>query len=412
MTKWQFLFRRLSNTLLFRASLYALAGLGAAVLAWAAKFVIPDTGWVTVGASAVGDILNILASSMLAVATFSLSTMVSAFSSASSGATPRATQLVMDDSTAQNALSTFIGAFLFSLVGIIQLRMGLYGPSGRIVLFVFTLGVIALVVVTLIRWIDSLTNLGRLGETITRVKRAAITALEQERDTPILGATAVASRNTRTFRHPVILPGIGYVQHVDAEMLHAVAERLGADLFIAAMPGKLVDGVQPAAWSTVELPHQASAELAEAWTVADARTFEQDPRFGLIVLSEIASRALSPAVNDPGTAITIIGAGLQAFAAWLHPTEEKPAVRFPHLHATPIGVDELLSDIFTPIARDGAGLVEVQIRLQKALRSIAGLGGTRTQAACRAAAADAMARAMATLTSAADKKQLRAAAFK
>jgi uncharacterized membrane protein len=28
------------------------------------------------------------------------------------------------------------------------------------------------------------------------------------------------------------------------------------------------------------------------------RYFEEDPRFGLITLSEIASRALSPAVND------------------------------------------------------------------------------------------------------------------
>lgn len=225
MTKWDFIVKRLSSTLLFRASLYALAGLAAAIIAWAAKFVIPDETSITVGANAVGDILNILASSMLAVATFSLSTMVGAFSSASSGATPRATRLVMDDETAQTALSTFIGAFLFSLVGIIQLRMGLYGPSGRIVLFIFTLGVIALVVITLIRWIDSLTKLGRMGETIMRVERAATSALRDEHDTPHLGAMPVPGHDSTSFSHAISIAEQGYVQHVDIAALQAIAEK-------------------------------------------------------------------------------------------------------------------------------------------------------------------------------------------
>jgi uncharacterized membrane protein len=38
------------------------------------------------------------------------------------------------------------------------------------------------------------------------------------------------------------------------------------------------------------------------------------PRFGLITLSEIASRALSPAVNDPGTAIQIISSHVRLFS--------------------------------------------------------------------------------------------------
>ncbi len=55
--------------------------------------VIPE-GWaVRIGASAVDSVLTILASSMLAVTTFSLSSVVSAYGAAASNATPRATQL-------------------------------------------------------------------------------------------------------------------------------------------------------------------------------------------------------------------------------------------------------------------------------------------------------------------------------
>jgi uncharacterized membrane protein len=53
--------------------------------------------------------------------------------------------------------------------------------------------------------------------------------------------------------------------------------------------------------------------------VGRERRFDDDPRFGLIALSEIAARALSPAVNDPGTAISIIGALVRLFALWTDP---------------------------------------------------------------------------------------------
>ena len=43
----------------------------------------------------------------------------------------------MEDRTAQNVLSTFIGSFLFSIVGIVVLKAGAYGDRGRVVLFRF-----------------------------------------------------------------------------------------------------------------------------------------------------------------------------------------------------------------------------------------------------------------------------------
>ena len=77
---------------------------------------IPSKWTDQVGAQAVDQVLSILASSMLAVTTFSLSIAVSAFAAAASSATPRATALLQEDTTTQNVLATFLGAFLFSLL--------------------------------------------------------------------------------------------------------------------------------------------------------------------------------------------------------------------------------------------------------------------------------------------------------
>ncbi|MCW9698444.1 DUF2254 family protein [Avibacterium sp. 20-129] len=96
----------------------------------------------TISEELLNDILSIMASSMLAVSTFSLSIMVSAFSSASNGATPRATELVMGDNTTRLAISSFISAFVYAVIAKITLGMGYYNEAGRFVLFIGTICVL------------------------------------------------------------------------------------------------------------------------------------------------------------------------------------------------------------------------------------------------------------------------------
>ncbi|WPE22692.1 hypothetical protein ShzoTeo12_39090 (plasmid) [Shinella zoogloeoides] len=150
------LLSQLVRRIWFRATLFSILAIATALIAIVLAPFIPGDLSTRIGADAAGNILGIIASSMLTVTTFSLSTMVSAYSAATSNVTPRATKLVMEDSTTQNVLSTFVGSFLFSLVGIIALNTGAYGDQGRVVLFLVTIGVIVPIVVTLLRWIDHL----------------------------------------------------------------------------------------------------------------------------------------------------------------------------------------------------------------------------------------------------------------
>ncbi len=116
--------------------------------------------------------------------------------------------------------------------------------------------------------------------------------------------------------------------------------------------------------------------LRNAFRIAGSRLFEQDPRFGLIVLSEIASRALSPAVNDPGTAIDIIGTLVRLLHDWVAPSDDDavPEVLAEHVFVPALTMGDIFDDAFTGIARDGAGTVEVMVRLQKALEACTAFG--------------------------------------
>lgn len=135
-SRWKWMLKQTFKKLWFRATLFAIVAIITALLSILFKSMIPESVSVKVGAEAVDNILNILASSMLAVTTFSLSIMVTAYGSATTNVTPRATRLVVEDVTTQNVLATFIGSFLFSLVGIIALNMGAYGERGRVILFI------------------------------------------------------------------------------------------------------------------------------------------------------------------------------------------------------------------------------------------------------------------------------------
>lgn len=111
------------------------------------------------------------------------------------------------------------------------------------------------------------------------------------------------------------------------------------------------------------------AAISAAFAVASLRTFEQDPRFGVLTLTEIASRALSPAVNDPGTAIDVLGRQLRVLSAWAERAE--PELLYPRVLVPGLQLADPMADAFDAIGRDGAGLIEVQVRLQKALAGLA-----------------------------------------
>ena len=373
LSKWQWLLSQLTRTLWIRASLFALLAVATALIAIPVQHMINDPFPFSVGADSVGQILDILASSMLAVTTFSLSVMVAAYTAASSSATPRATKLVQQDTTTQNVLATFIGSFLYSLVGIIALSTDQYGENGRLILFIVTIGVIILIVITILRWIEHLSQLGRVGETTERVENAAANTITQRIQHPTLGAKRLFEKNDIPENsHAIYANSIGYVRHIDVGALNDYAKQNKAEIGVLALPGEFVHPAKPIVWINTETSDEMIAKICSAVTLGNERSFDQDPRFGLSVLAEIASRALSPAVNDPGTAIDVINRGFRILIPWkdykFADTDEQIIYR--HVRVPELQLGDLLDDIFMPIERDGANMIEVQLRLQQALAAL------------------------------------------
>lgn len=401
-SRWFWITVQLTRRIWFRASLFSVLAIITALIGIALSPYIPSDLPAKIGADAVDHILGIIAASMLTVTTFSLRVMVSAYSAATSNVTPRATQLVMEDSTTQNVLSTFVGSFLFSLVGIIVLSTGAYGAQGRVVLFAATVVVIILIVATLLRWIDHLSKLGRVTETTARVEETAAKAMRDRHQNPYMGGRAFdGSVTVPPLARPVHGSDIGYIQHVD---LSALSDLIGdgeGRIYLNAIPGAFVDPTQPLVWAIGVEGEDAEKSIRNCFSIGDRRSFDQDPRFGASVLAEIASRALSPGINDPGTAIDVIGRAVRTLAIWAEPTEAKEP-DYPGVFVPALQLGDLFDDLFTPIARDGAAMVEIGLRLQKAFLMLSRFGEHNYQNEAKRHAREALQRAEAALPIEAD----------
>ena len=171
----------------------------------------------------------------------------------------------------------------------------------------------------------------------------------------------------------------GYVQLIDIAVLQAWAVENEAWVLVAALPGTFAAPDRVLAYVSTRPGDRNRIDykgVVESFLIGSDRLFDDDPRFGLVVLSEIAGRALSPAVNDPGTAIDIVGTLVRLFSLWGEPAMvgDEDAPKYDRVEVPEVSVRDMFDDAFTAIARDGAGVVEVSVRLQKALHSLASIG--------------------------------------
>jgi uncharacterized membrane protein len=383
--KVRFFIKRVTERLWVKPLAACILSVAAVFLATFADHTNLDQSVPRITGDSVEALLSVLAASMLVIATFAVASMVSAYASASRSATPRSFILVIADDLSQNALSVFVGAFIFSIVALAAAKNDIFQASGLAALFAMTAVVFGVVILTFVKWVDQIARLGLLDNSVDKVEDATAAAMRARRAAPAL--RGVPAERPLPQGQPVYAATVGYVQRVDVAALQAWAEKVDGWVAVAALPGTFAAPGRALAYVGCDAGESSeidSKPVTAAFAIGRHRLFDEDPRFGVVVLSEIADRALSPGVNDPGTAISIIGVLVRLFDLWDEPVADRPAPDYDRVEVPLLSVRDLFDDAFTAIERDGAGAVEVMVRLQKAFESLASLGDPAMQDAALA----------------------------
>ena len=365
-------FNRIREHLWFRPFLFCLISVAAALIAHQADETHLNDLVPIIKTESIKGLLDILSSSMLVISIFAVGSLLSAYSAASRTATPRSFKIVITDDVSQYALSSFISAFIFSIVATVAMDNGYYNKAGKFILFIITLIFFVVVILTFLRWVDKISRLGRLEHTIMQVETVVTKSLSNYIKNPLLNALPIKGEfpNSKS----VLGDSTGYVQHIDMDALQKLGEEMDLKVRLNCIPGKFVNENFEIAFvgsdHDVDMD-KVNKKVNNAIEIGQTRLFDEDPRFGLITLSEIASRALSSSVNDPGTAIQIIGSHERLFFLWnnahKNSTEE---IKNDRVEVPEISMEDFFDDAFRPISRDGDAFIEVMLRLQKAFSSL------------------------------------------
>jgi uncharacterized membrane protein len=169
----------------------------------------------------------------------------------------------------------------------------------------------------------------------------------------------------------------GYIRYVDISRLIALAQAYRVFVHLERRVGQFVPAGVPLA--RVSKAERVSGEHAlhfiAAFDIGPTRTMQQDVEFGIVQIVDIALRAMSPAVNDPSTAISCVDQLCRIMILWIN--RRPPPSHYygpPHvlrLFVPWMSFDGLLDTAFEQIRHYGAADIAVSLRLLRAFSDIA-----------------------------------------
>ena len=169
----------------------------------------------------------------------------------------------------------------------------------------------------------------------------------------------------------------GYIRVVDTKLLVQAAKNYHVKIRVARRVGQFVPAGIPLVEvsKTDRVTAEAEDDIRGAFDLGAFRTLQQDVECGVLQIVDIALKAISPAVNDPSTAIGCVdqlSRVLIRFASRQPPEGQlydPPGVLRVSLQW--IDFDRLLESAFEQIRMYSKSDVAVSLRLLRALRDIA-----------------------------------------
>ncbi len=329
-------------------------------------------------------LLSTVAGSMMTVTGTAFSITIVALQLAASNFGPRLLRNFMQDTGNQLVLGTFIATFIYCLL----ILRTVHGEDYN--LFVpqlsSTVGILLAIISTgvLIYFIHHASTMIQASQVITNVAKdlAEVT----DRQLPInpgpksWNSLVSAPALPTNFASTAVAIGAkrnGYLQAIDDRKLMKIACQHHLLLQITVCPGQflVVGDCLVQVYPGKRVDSQVQKQLHAAFILGKERTEQQDIELPINQLVEISLRALSPAINDPFTAIRCIDqlkAGLSRIAQrdFPSPYHYDDSQRLRMVLPT-VTFEQLVDAAFNQIRQHAAANATVTIRLLEALTRIA-----------------------------------------
>lgn len=300
----------------FTPTVLALAAAALAVvmvridIAYATPERIRELWWLFGGSpDGARGVLTAIAGSLITVTGVVFSITIVALQLASSQFTPRLLRNFMSDRGNQLVLGVFIGTFTYTLLILRTVRSPIgeetpvFLPAASVTMAValalVSMGFLIFYIDHIASWIEASSIVDRVaGETLEIIRKVLPLTEEDvqhaaERELPDAEPGYVLAHRS------------GYVQLLNTDRIYEIADGDGITIRIEAPVGHFVleAGALASIWPKRAMTDELASVVREAFVIGHRRTLTQDVELGVVQLSDIAVKALSPGINDPTTAV-------------------------------------------------------------------------------------------------------------
>ncbi|GAB4094484.1 DUF2254 domain-containing protein [Flaviaesturariibacter terrae] len=265
--------------------------------------------------ASVRSLLLTIAASTVGIVGVVFSIMMVPLTIAASQFGPRLLRNFLRDTGTQMTLGTFTATFIFSMLVILQLREEATKPLPQVSVTVgLLLGVTSFAI--LIFFINHVAVSVQASVVVERVSNDLQLTIDRELPHVLTGGAVPEHEGAISEEPPsltlpprrVLATASGYVQVRDDEALLLLACKHDSVLQLLRQPGDFVTAGTAIAsvWPGGAVSSAVEKSINAAFILGAQRTLVQDLTFGINELVEVALRALSPAINDPFTAMTCL----------------------------------------------------------------------------------------------------------
>ncbi len=355
-----------------------------ALLSWLEETVPSLSGWTpAILFPSVGDpqvaqiILAGIAGSTMTVVSIVFAILLMTLTLASMQFSPRIIVSFVQDPLTQWTLGIFLGTFLYCLATLPAARSfphpfaPVFTVMGAMLLAVACVGL-------LLFFIHHISHAISVNHIVDKIAADTVAMIDETMPWPHTGKrVAGLDKPMPQWEKPVASEISGYIRFVDQKGLVNLAKTYHIKIKVLRRVGHFVPAGVPMLMvsHSDRLPPDGYQELLGAFDIGPTRTLQQDVEFGVLQIVDIALKAISPAVNDPTTAISCIDQ-LSRIMIQFASREPQEAI----LYDPPgtlrvvipwIAFERLLESAFEQIRLYAKSDVAVSLRLLRALGDIA-----------------------------------------
>lgn len=284
--------------------IWPVLSMGAALLAvQVAHWIEQALGWKSdLLPETARTVLGTMASAMFTFVVFVSSALLVAVQLASSQLTPRIIAIVFSKHIIKGSLTIFVFTFTFSLAALIRVNETAFPITARLAAYSFLVSMVVFLYLNdqvgkALRPSLALWTVAALGREVIEMVYPRL--LVDSQAPPPQAAGVCEGEPTLTITNP----RDGVVLAFDIPGLVSLAQRANCVIELLPQVGDFLAIGDPLFRIFQGGANLQTNAVLQSVAVGQERTLEQDPAFAFRIIVDIASKGLSPAINDPTTAV-------------------------------------------------------------------------------------------------------------